>query len=225
MQKNYSETVKKPFSMSVRDFVKRIRQLASFLPEFPKPIAASGLSLTNLKNIIFHGMPSAWQENFVHVNMCIADITLAQMTDYLASEQIIADTKRNRANGGRGRDGRNTSNVRCTAPGRGHGYQGRGYQGRGRSSGYKCRGYNDTNNNSKNAAINDPCRYHGNAHTYGKCAMSILMDQIIGQDFSIDRKVPQAVVVEMVEDSNLDVETEAVVMMLPKMTPLLMLHI
>eukprot|EP00978_Attheya_sp_CCMP212_P029377 scaffold104174_cov39-Attheya_sp.AAC.1 len=113
MQKNYTETVKKPFSMSVRDFVKRIRQLASFLPEFPKPVAASGLSQTDQKNIIFRGMPSAWQENFVHANMRIADVTLAQMTDYLVSEQIIADTKRDRANGGRGRGGRSTS-IGCT---------------------------------------------------------------------------------------------------------------
>jgi hypothetical protein len=55
VQKNYIETVKKPFTMPVPDFVKRIsRQLASFLPEFPKPMVASGLSDTNLKNIICH---------------------------------------------------------------------------------------------------------------------------------------------------------------------------
>eukprot|EP00978_Attheya_sp_CCMP212_P024228 scaffold75838_cov48-Attheya_sp.AAC.3 len=115
-------------------------------------------------------MPSAWQENFVHANMRIANVTLAQMTDYLASEQIIADTKRDRANGGRGHGGRSTSNVRSTAPGRGRGYQGRGYQGRGRSSGYKRHVYNDANrNNSRNAAINDPCCYHGNAHTWKMC--------------------------------------------------------
>jgi hypothetical protein len=86
VQKNYIETVKnKPFTMPVRDFVKRIRQLASFLPEFSKPHVASGLSDTDLKNIIFRGMPSTWQENFVHENMRISTITLAQMTDYLAS--------------------------------------------------------------------------------------------------------------------------------------------
>eukprot|EP00978_Attheya_sp_CCMP212_P004674 scaffold10209_cov31-Attheya_sp.AAC.1 len=78
-----------------------------------------------MKNIIFRGMPSAWQENFVHANVRIADVTLAQMTDYLALEQIIADTKRDRANGGRGCGGRSTSNIRSTAPGRGRGYQGR----------------------------------------------------------------------------------------------------
>ena len=167
MQKNYIETVKKPFTMSVRDFVKRIRQVALFLPEFPMPMGASGLSQIDLKNIIFRGMPSAWQENFVHANMRIANITLAQMTDYLASEQIIADTRRDRSSGGRGRGGRTT--ARGTAPGRGRGYQGRGYQGRGRSSGYKRRGYDNANNNSRNAAINDPCRYHGNAHTWKMC--------------------------------------------------------
>eukprot|EP00978_Attheya_sp_CCMP212_P031990 scaffold122945_cov22-Attheya_sp.AAC.1 len=65
MQKNYIEMVKKPFTMSVRDFVKRIRKMASFLPEFPMPVGASGLSQIDLKNIIFRGMPSAWQENFI----------------------------------------------------------------------------------------------------------------------------------------------------------------
>eukprot|EP00978_Attheya_sp_CCMP212_P019036 scaffold52846_cov53-Attheya_sp.AAC.1 len=109
MQKNYIETVKKPFTMSVRDFVKRIRQMASFLPEFPMPMGASGLSQIDLKNIIFRGMPSAWQENFVHADMRIANITLAQMTDYLASEQIIADTRRERSSGGRDRGGRITT--------------------------------------------------------------------------------------------------------------------
>eukprot|EP00978_Attheya_sp_CCMP212_P008079 scaffold18803_cov53-Attheya_sp.AAC.9 len=83
--------------------------MASFLPEFPMPMGASGLSQIDLKNIIFHGMPSAWQENFVHANMRIANITLAQMTNYLASEQIIADTRRERSSGGRGRGGRITT--------------------------------------------------------------------------------------------------------------------
>jgi hypothetical protein len=62
-------------------------------------------------------------------------------------------------------------------------------------------------------------------HIHGKYAMAILMDQIIGQDFSLDRKVPQAVVMEIVEDSNLEVEMEVVVMTLTRMTPLLMRHI
>jgi hypothetical protein len=56
-QKNYIETVKKPFTMTVRDFVKRIRQLASYLPEFPKSQGST--------------LPSAWQENFAHANMRI----------------------------------------------------------------------------------------------------------------------------------------------------------
>ena len=174
VQKNYIETVKKPFTMPVRDFVKRIRQLASFLPEFPKPPAASGLSDTDLKNIIFRGMPSTWQENFVHANMRISTITLAQMTDYLASEQSIADTRRDRTSGGRGRSS-NRNGSRDTAPGRGRGYQGRGSSrssGRGgRSSGFKRRGSdnNHNSNTSRNAAINDPCRYHGNAHPWKMC--------------------------------------------------------
>ena len=49
-------------------------------------------------------------------------------------------------------------------------------------------------------------------HIHGKCVMAILMDRIIGQDFSLNPKVPQVAAVEMVEDSNLDVEMEAVVM-------------
>jgi hypothetical protein len=59
-------------------------------------------------------------------------------------------------------------------------------------------------------------------HIHGKCAMAILMDRIIGQDFSLNHKVPQVAVVAMVEDSNLDVEMEAVVMTLTRMTTLLM---
>eukprot|EP00978_Attheya_sp_CCMP212_P001542 scaffold3163_cov60-Attheya_sp.AAC.12 len=52
-QKNYIETVKKPYMMTVCDFVKRICQMASYLPEFPKPMAATALSDIDLKNIIF----------------------------------------------------------------------------------------------------------------------------------------------------------------------------
>jgi hypothetical protein len=59
-------------------------------------------------------------------------------------------------------------------------------------------------------------------HIHGKCAMAILMDRIIGQDFSLNHKAPQVAVVEMVEDSNLDVEMEAVVMTPTRMTTLLM---
>eukprot|EP00978_Attheya_sp_CCMP212_P037100 scaffold172822_cov60-Attheya_sp.AAC.3 len=136
-QKNYIETVKKPYTMTVRDFVKRLRQMAFYLPEFPRPMAATALSETDLKNIIFHGMPTAWQENFVHANMRISSITLAQMTDYLASEQVIADTRRYKNPRGRGSTGRNNHNGRGYNPGRGHGYQGRSYQGRGRSSSNK----------------------------------------------------------------------------------------
>eukprot|EP00978_Attheya_sp_CCMP212_P046352 scaffold386724_cov63-Attheya_sp.AAC.1 len=65
-------------------------------------MAATALSETDLKNIIFRGMPTAWQENFVHANMPISSITLAQMTDYLASEQVIADTRRDKNPRGRG---------------------------------------------------------------------------------------------------------------------------
>eukprot|EP00978_Attheya_sp_CCMP212_P006303 scaffold14274_cov49-Attheya_sp.AAC.6 len=64
-QKNYIETVKKLYMMMVCDFVnKRLCQMASYLPEFPRPMAATALSETDLKNIIFRGMPNAWQENF-----------------------------------------------------------------------------------------------------------------------------------------------------------------
>eukprot|EP00978_Attheya_sp_CCMP212_P040786 scaffold226323_cov49-Attheya_sp.AAC.2 len=129
-QKNYIGTVKKLYTMTVRDFVKRLCQVASYLPEFPRPMAATALLETDLKNIIFCViMPNAWQEDFVHANMRISSITLAQMTDYLASEQVIADTQRDKNPKGRGSSGRNSHN-----PGRGRGYQGRSYQGRGRGS-------------------------------------------------------------------------------------------
>eukprot|EP00978_Attheya_sp_CCMP212_P047558 scaffold422017_cov102-Attheya_sp.AAC.1 len=70
--------------------------MSSYLPEFPTPMAATALLETDLKNIIFRGMPNAWQENFVHANMRISSITLAQMTDYLASEQVIPNTRRDK---------------------------------------------------------------------------------------------------------------------------------
>eukprot|EP00978_Attheya_sp_CCMP212_P025876 scaffold84076_cov58-Attheya_sp.AAC.2 len=38
--------------------------MASYLPEFPRPMAATAFSETDLKNIISRGMPNAWQENF-----------------------------------------------------------------------------------------------------------------------------------------------------------------
>eukprot|EP00978_Attheya_sp_CCMP212_P002633 scaffold5363_cov34-Attheya_sp.AAC.2 len=92
-KKKNIETVKKPYTMTAHDFVERLYQMASYLPEFPRPMAATALSETDLKNIIFHGgMPNAWQEKFVHANMCISSTTLVQMTDYLALEQGIADT-------------------------------------------------------------------------------------------------------------------------------------
>eukprot|EP00978_Attheya_sp_CCMP212_P040514 scaffold221755_cov30-Attheya_sp.AAC.1 len=91
-QKNYIETVKKLHTMMVSDFVKRLHHMASSLPEVPRPMTATALSETDLKNIIFRGIPNAWQENFVHANIRISSITLAQMTNYLASDQVIADT-------------------------------------------------------------------------------------------------------------------------------------
>eukprot|EP00978_Attheya_sp_CCMP212_P026376 scaffold86597_cov60-Attheya_sp.AAC.4 len=127
-QKNYIETVKKPYTRTVCDFVsKRIHQMACYLPDFPKPKAVTALSDIDLKNIIFRGMPTAWQENCVHANMCISLIMLAQMTDYLASEQVIAANARREKNnivrGSQGGRGRSTS--RGIAPGRVRGYQGR----------------------------------------------------------------------------------------------------
>eukprot|EP00978_Attheya_sp_CCMP212_P000096 scaffold185_cov42-Attheya_sp.AAC.7 len=104
-QKNHIEIAKKPYKMTVHDSVKRIHQMASYLPEFPKPMAATALSDIDLKNIIFRGMPMAWQEHFVHANMRIASITLAQMTDYLTSEQVIAHARRDKNNKGRGSQG------------------------------------------------------------------------------------------------------------------------
>jgi hypothetical protein len=171
-QKNYIETVKKPFTMSVRDFVKRIRQMASYLPDFPRPMTATALSETDLKNIIFRGMPNAWQENFVHANMRIATVTLAQMTDYLASEQVIADTRRDKTTRGRGSQGGRSSGSagRGSNPGRGRGYQGRNFQARGRGSSKRSASSSWTGStNSRNEARSDPCRYHGNAHPWKQC--------------------------------------------------------
>eukprot|EP00978_Attheya_sp_CCMP212_P001021 scaffold2113_cov63-Attheya_sp.AAC.3 len=167
VQKNYIETVKKPYTMTVRDFVKRLHQMASYLPEFPRPMAATALSETDLKNIIFRGMPNAWQENFVQANMHISSITLVQMTDYLAS--VIADTRREKNTQGRGSSGRNSHNGRGHNPGRGRGYQGRSYQGRGHSLSNKCSSSWTPSNNSHNEAKTNPCHYHGNAHTWLKC--------------------------------------------------------
>jgi hypothetical protein len=171
-QKNYIETLKKPFTMSVRDFVKRLRQIASYLSDFPRPANATDLSEANLKNIIFRGMPKAWQENFVHANMRITTITLAQMTDYLSSEQVIADARREKATTGRGSSGGRYghSTGRGANPGRGRGYQGRNFQARGRGS-FK-RGASNSwsgSTSSRNEAQNDPCRYHGNAHSWKIC--------------------------------------------------------
>eukprot|EP00978_Attheya_sp_CCMP212_P011916 scaffold29619_cov63-Attheya_sp.AAC.11 len=168
-QKNYIETVKKLYTMTVRDFVKRLRQMASYLPEFSKPMAATALLETDLKNIIFGGMPNAWQENFVHANMRISSITLVQMTDYLASEQVIADTRREKNPRGRGSSGRNSHNGRGYNPGQGRGYQGRSYQGIGCSSSNKCSSSWTPSNNSRNEVKSDLCCYHGNAHTWLKC--------------------------------------------------------
>eukprot|EP00978_Attheya_sp_CCMP212_P041754 scaffold243653_cov61-Attheya_sp.AAC.1 len=108
-QKNY-KTVKKPYTMTVRDFVKRLFQMASYLPEFPRPMTATALSERDLKNIIFRGMPNAWQENFVHANMRISSITLAQMINYLASEQVIANTRREKNTKCSGSSGQNSHN-------------------------------------------------------------------------------------------------------------------
>eukprot|EP00978_Attheya_sp_CCMP212_P045185 scaffold336636_cov53-Attheya_sp.AAC.2 len=93
--------------------------------------------------------------------MHISSITLAQMTDYLASEQVIADTRRDKNPRGRGSTGRNNHNGSGYNPGRGCGYQGRSYQGRGHSSSNKCSSSWTPSNNSRNEAKNDTCRYHG----------------------------------------------------------------
>eukprot|EP00978_Attheya_sp_CCMP212_P012929 scaffold32269_cov62-Attheya_sp.AAC.2 len=168
-QKNCIETVKKPYTMMVCDFVKRLRQMASYLPEFPRPMAATALSETDLKNIIFRGMPNAWQENLAHANMHISSIMLAQMTDYpLASEHVIADTRRENNTKGRGSSVRNSHNGRDYNPGRERGYQGRSYQGRGCSSSKRSSSW-PPSNKSHNEAKSDPCHYHGNTHTWLKC--------------------------------------------------------
>eukprot|EP00978_Attheya_sp_CCMP212_P002317 scaffold4796_cov57-Attheya_sp.AAC.5 len=70
-QKNYIETVKKPYTMTVQDFVKRLRQMASYLPEFPKPMAATALSETDLKNIIFRGMPKLLGRRILSMQTCL----------------------------------------------------------------------------------------------------------------------------------------------------------
>eukprot|EP00978_Attheya_sp_CCMP212_P011225 scaffold27572_cov24-Attheya_sp.AAC.2 len=123
-------------------------------------MAATALSKTDLKNIIFRRMPNAWQENFVHANMHISSITLAQMTDYLASEQVIADTRKNKNPKGRGSSGQNSHNGRSYNLGQGCGYRGHSYQGRGRSSSNKRSSSWTPSNNSRNEAKNDPCHYH-----------------------------------------------------------------
>eukprot|EP00978_Attheya_sp_CCMP212_P042117 scaffold251513_cov60-Attheya_sp.AAC.1 len=65
--------------------------------------------------------------------------------------------------------GRNSHNGRGHNPGQGRGYQGRSYQGRGRSLSTKRSSSWTPSNNSRNEAKNDPCRYHGSAHTWLKC--------------------------------------------------------
>eukprot|EP00978_Attheya_sp_CCMP212_P005550 scaffold12459_cov56-Attheya_sp.AAC.2 len=200
-QKNYIETVKKPFTMSMHDFVKRIRQMASYLPDFPKPMTATALSETYLKSIIFRGMPNAWQENFVHANMRIASVTWAQMTDYLASEQVIADTQQDKTTKGRVSQGGRSSGYagRGSNPGRGRGYQGQHFQAQGRGS--------------SNGSFKRSPQVHGLVpqivamksemipvgimamRTLGNNVMATLMDRIIVQGLRLELKEQQAVVV------------------------------
>jgi hypothetical protein len=212
-QKNYIETVKKPFNLPVRDFVKRLRQLAAYLPEFPKPQGSTFISDNDMKNIIFRGMPSAWQENFAHANMRITTVTLAQMTDYLASEQVIADTRRENARGRSPHGGRHNNSGRGFIGGRG---RGRHPSGRGGRSNHKRSGNWNARSNSSNAASNNPCRYHGNAHTWKMCYGNP-DGPIIGRGSRPKDRIPEA---EDVEDSTEDVQMEVVGMTHTKMMPL-----
>jgi hypothetical protein len=91
--------------------------MASYFPEFPKPMAATALLDIDLKNIIFRGMQTAWEENIIHANMRIASVMLAQMIDYIASEQVIANARRAKNNKGRGSHGGQSSTGRGIAPG------------------------------------------------------------------------------------------------------------
>eukprot|EP00978_Attheya_sp_CCMP212_P040442 scaffold220887_cov43-Attheya_sp.AAC.1 len=121
---------------------------------------------TNFRKCLRDVARDDWDTAKVGQDMTIA----AQITDYLASEQVIADTRRDKNPRGRGSTGRNNHNgPRGYNPGRGRGYQGRSYQGRGRSSSNKRSSSWTPSNNSHNEAKNDPCRYHGNAHTWLKC--------------------------------------------------------
>eukprot|EP00978_Attheya_sp_CCMP212_P010935 scaffold26612_cov56-Attheya_sp.AAC.3 len=140
----------------VNTIAEDLSEMASYLPEFPKPMAATDLSDIDLKNIIFRGTPTVWQESFVHANMRIVSVTLALMTDYLASEQVIADARRDKNNKGRGSQGGRSS---ITSRGFTPGPHGATCRGRGGFCGGRGNGgdQNDTyqNDAASNAGSNN----------------------------------------------------------------------
>jgi hypothetical protein len=95
---DYLKVLNKPRNMTVEAFVNRIKVMTWYITNIPFPGADPPIiSATKLKNIIFRAMPTAWQTNFLCVNI-ILTTTVLQLQQLMSQKQEFAAPQNNRDN-------------------------------------------------------------------------------------------------------------------------------
>jgi hypothetical protein len=92
---DYLKVLNKPRNMTVEAFVNRIKVMTWYITDIPFPGADPPIiSATKLKNIIFRAMPTAWQTNFLCVNI-ILTTTVLQLQQLMSQKQEFAAPQNN----------------------------------------------------------------------------------------------------------------------------------
>jgi hypothetical protein len=150
---DYLQSTQKPRAMQVETFVQRLKTIARYVNDLPFAGAQPPvINNTQIKNIVFKAMPTAWQQHFIRSNRGISAVTLLELQNFMSNERAFSDSSSmNSSNGGRGRG--NSYRGNPSNYGRGRTYDSRGKR--------PARDFNRDRNVRQRSGDDSICRKHG----------------------------------------------------------------
>ena len=82
----------KPRSMKLRSFISRLQELNTYLEEFPPSIEgqeAKPLPADEIMNIIYHSMPTIWENMMIEPGFNYADSTIKEKINFKEKKKIF----------------------------------------------------------------------------------------------------------------------------------------
>jgi hypothetical protein len=167
-QADYIRALKKPKSMSPKQFLSRLRHLVAVLAEFPQAPLENIFSEDELKRIYLKAHPKQWIDRFENAGKTASTVSMSKIKGYMehqTKKEPIVPVARAKTNG----NGNGNPNSRC----RNNRNSRSNRNGNSNSGRTGCNsGQGNQQGRGQGARINssDPCPLPGHGgHTWGNC--------------------------------------------------------